>query len=396
MKATRVIATSEYIARAMKYDAMLTVAEFAKVVEYPINMIYVDKFWNTIEEDKLIYVDDELISWMGYTGAEAKTRKIHFADNAQNCIGYNKYNNEEYVNYVKSLGYGIPYLEIYPSIPTGRGSSNIKHILLTPDCLRSLMMQAKTTKGNIIREYYISLEKLFKLYIKYQSKYDDRKSAKQLLDAQTKTAEQERLLEQYRRETEAKNAEIAEKERQIANTRIVTEQLLSYKLFLSRSEILYIITSKLYAQQGLFKVGKTKSLSAKERVGNLNTGHVPGDDLFVAAEFKTNDSSRLEGRAHDLMQHHRVMNTREWFHLPYSAIYKIITMINDHYHDEQATINEITTILHNISCTDPAQIKWDEGVPLMIKSAETVPVTAESTPAEPLPKQAQVPQTPSN
>ena len=173
-------------------------------------------------------------------------------------------------------------------------------------------------------------------------------------------------LESSKQIIAAKESELAEKNRRIANTQIVNKELLSYKLFLERNETLYVITSKIYSIQGAFKVGRSGSTGAKDRCTNMNTGHVPGDDLFIAMAFKTNDSKQLECRAHTLMQHHRIANSREWFHLPYPVICKIITMLNENHNAEQELMNEITQILHNISCASPEQIKWDEGIPLLI------------------------------
>ena len=65
-------------ALAASKDELLTVIEFIKVAEFPIDVFMIDRFWNTMEEDRLIYVDDELISWMGYANTTAKDRKKNF------------------------------------------------------------------------------------------------------------------------------------------------------------------------------------------------------------------------------------------------------------------------------------------------------------------------------
>lgn len=42
----------------------------------------------------------------------------------------------------------------------GRGASNMKHVLLTYTCSKLLCMISKCEKANLIRNYYIELEKI--------------------------------------------------------------------------------------------------------------------------------------------------------------------------------------------------------------------------------------------
>jgi len=44
----------------------LTIKELLKHVNYDINSIYIDQFWDNIEHDKWIYIDNELILWLDY------------------------------------------------------------------------------------------------------------------------------------------------------------------------------------------------------------------------------------------------------------------------------------------------------------------------------------------
>ena len=45
---------------------ILTIKELLKHVNYDINNIYIDQFWDNIENEKWIYIDNELILWMDY------------------------------------------------------------------------------------------------------------------------------------------------------------------------------------------------------------------------------------------------------------------------------------------------------------------------------------------
>ena len=69
--------TVNYIDKAINSsDDMLTVVEFIKATNYPIDTFMIDRFWHSMEEDKLIYIDDELIKWMGYSNSEKKFYEV--------------------------------------------------------------------------------------------------------------------------------------------------------------------------------------------------------------------------------------------------------------------------------------------------------------------------------
>jgi hypothetical protein len=54
---------------------MFTIQEFIKNKNYNIENLYIDKFWESISEDKWIYIDDNMLEWMGY-GIQPKKNYI--------------------------------------------------------------------------------------------------------------------------------------------------------------------------------------------------------------------------------------------------------------------------------------------------------------------------------
>ena len=154
-------------------EELLTVIEFIKVTEFPIDAFMIDRFWNTMEEDRLIYVDDELISWMGYNCASLKDRKKDFVHMLLPYIcgdDYYNYTNTEYKEFLGSLAKKQKLL--YPPAPTARGSVNTKHLLVTPSTLKSVALRLSTKRGNRIRKHFVSIDNLIKLYTKYQCAFN--------------------------------------------------------------------------------------------------------------------------------------------------------------------------------------------------------------------------------
>lgn len=55
---------------------MVTIKELLNKINYNYNNIYIDKFWDNIENDKWIYIDTEIILWMEYKDVKIGKEKI--------------------------------------------------------------------------------------------------------------------------------------------------------------------------------------------------------------------------------------------------------------------------------------------------------------------------------
>ncbi len=392
----------QYVDRALALrppqDLKLTImliTEFINETGFNISKLYIDRFWASVHSRQMIYIDDELLRWMGYIAMHARDRKAHFLNMLrEQGIDYVECNSAEYEErFVRDRS----RTTVYPPVPTGRGLGKLKHILLDADSFKMAAMSVGNGHGKHVKEYYVTVEKLVTIYTQYQLQFDQvRRGIEQqrllTLEHESNSVKQElenskSLIEVFHRELAARdqllaNKELelvdrermlADRERELENTRVVNMDLLAYKLDLERNETVYIITSERYADQGLFKVGRSGSLNAKDRLNSLNTAHAPGDSLFIAAEFKTNNAKQLESRAHDLMKHHRVSGHREWFHLPYMMIHRVLDHLSSGLDGDQDIMNELTRSLHEISCINPLKIKWREG---LTKRICAPPVTA--------------------
>ena len=135
----------------------------------PIDRLYLDKFWHSLQEGQLIYVNDALAQWMGYSDTEARRRKGIFmqllAADAKSGTDYYLFSNDEYVtflsDYEKTRKKSVSLIgdtEFYPPVDQSHGKNTTKHLLLTPDCPRGAMMQLNTAKAGEIRAYYMRLK----------------------------------------------------------------------------------------------------------------------------------------------------------------------------------------------------------------------------------------------
>ncbi len=180
----------QYVAKALTHDKMLTVSDFIKAVDYPIDAFALDRFWATMHNGRLIYVDDGLIRWMGYANTTVARRRNDFM-NLIKGSDYKYMDNAEYDAFCKqaltilpngasssgTLETVITVHSIYPPKPTGIGVGTTKHLLLSPVCLKKAMMRVDTCKGDAVRDYYIALEDLFQQYVRYQTEFSQREAS---------------------------------------------------------------------------------------------------------------------------------------------------------------------------------------------------------------------------
>ncbi len=147
---------------------------------YQINKIYIDKFWSNINNKDWIYIDDQLIEWIGYRKENGKSKYINIIkENFKEGIDYKIYNydklreifhyplggnenNEEILAYKDKLKY------IH---------NRTTHIILSPKCFKKSLMMIRTVKANQIRDYYVDIEELCLEFNKYllQNKDDELK-----------------------------------------------------------------------------------------------------------------------------------------------------------------------------------------------------------------------------
>ena len=52
------------------------IVAFAETNKIQIDKLYIDKFWNNINHKHWLYVDEELIKWMGFNTSAAKNKYI--------------------------------------------------------------------------------------------------------------------------------------------------------------------------------------------------------------------------------------------------------------------------------------------------------------------------------
>jgi phage anti-repressor protein len=172
-----------YIKRALETSfSMLTIYDFIKYTNYPI-----DNFFDNLNEEMPIYITKELIEWCGYSGSAEKQKQSFskLLSNFEEGKDYWIYSNKEYEEYYNPI-YSQGYIENSDNLDTSNrkickykyphpdefvGKNKTKHLVLTTDCFKMIMMMLTTPKAHTIRLYFLGTDKLVKIYVKYQLCY---------------------------------------------------------------------------------------------------------------------------------------------------------------------------------------------------------------------------------
>ena len=191
-----------------------------------------------------------------------------------------------------------------------------KYYAITGETYKDLLQKSANKKGKATRKYYRKIEQLAIFMKDYISALHQHILQKQLND-------QKQILD--------------EKDQQIQRMSITQNELLTYKKLNSKDESVYIVSTYNYALNGYYKIGRTKNI--KNRISNLNTGHVRNDKIRVLAEFKVNDSILLEKTIHSKLRGLLIEN--EFFMCRYDLLYNLVSKIIENDESCNELINSI-------------------------------------------------------
>ena len=277
----------------------LTVQELLNYVGYEANQLYVDKFWDNIENDKWIYIGRDMLEWIGYDADRERQNKEQYIK----LIVKHFTIEQDYVHLTATefkRSYVVPEADI--ELPSDFNSHNkAKHLMVSPDCFKESMMLIETSRANEIRKYYIEVEKIFKFYLKYQGKYQELL----LSEEKCKTAQTVKALE----EEKSKNTNLM-------NTAIDCS-------LLQKKEYLYIATNARYASQNNFKIGKT--LDLKQRLSAYNTSHNSREPYYYTfVSEPTYHAKTIEYTLKHVLSKFKNSETNELYVANYSFLEKMV------------------------------------------------------------------------
>ena len=171
---------------------LLTMKEFIDITGFEVNAETFDiLFMNINDEGIPIYIDDNMLNWMGYESINKKEKlrdcKNLLKNNFKVNDDYKILKNKEYTIFLKDESekikgeYILTFNSTFPKPSIGTSARSKTHLIVMPDAFRSLCMMIATDKGKQIKKYYITLEKLIKSYNLYQVIFRSRESERAMI-----------------------------------------------------------------------------------------------------------------------------------------------------------------------------------------------------------------------
>ena len=164
------------IKKALKQSVkLLDIMEFIKVTKFKLNMTMFDYFWQVVVGKTPGHIARRTLEWFGYDGEYSEQKRLFMRMLKNNDINF------------KELNQGNSEIDMFPTIKEELAliPSNVKNskfLIMEPNDLKMAIMQLKTKNGHIIRQYYIDLEELLKIYVEYTLYFNHRESQRKITD----------------------------------------------------------------------------------------------------------------------------------------------------------------------------------------------------------------------
>ena len=276
-----------------KYEAgssvsLMTVLEFVDTFNYDMDKLYIDKFWESLNNNDWIVVDYDMLKWVGY-----------------NCCR-DRDNKKKYLLMLESSFIaGKDYESVSNRDPriSDHVVAQYNTIIVRAKSFKMSLMLIQTEQASRIRNYFITLEEILLDYMKYTT-----------------------FVAQHNQSIVLSNTirEYKDKLDTVKSTHRELESLAMDYTPLHYSEYVYILTSKRYYDLNLFKIGKT--INPKNRLHTYNTGTaLSEDEMFYVCKIPTSDSSGLEKQLSKLLRNFN--HQKEWYRIQQKDLYDIVDCV---------------------------------------------------------------------
>ncbi len=290
-----------YAFDATKSLELMDIHKFIDTFQYPVDKLYIDKFWTVISNDAWVVVDYPMLKDIGYASERERRNKEKYlkllSSRFERSKDYEVVSEEELHN--RPLEGAVfkddsinRDLEV-AVLEKSRGPSGGVVIVQGRVFKKSLMM-LHTKPAERIRDYYLTLEEIMIDYLRY---------------TQFVTTHNSQLA------IKALEAQVA----QMQFTFNVD------KSPVARNEFVYVLTNKINYARHMFKIGKSND--PKGRLVSYNTGSpIKDEDMFYIAKIPCCHAASLEKYFHVLLS--KFHHNKEWFHIPQQDMKTIIDMAN--------------------------------------------------------------------
>lgn len=294
--------------------------ELAKLANFNDEEIeFVKLFWEPAFNKSWIYLTKSMVvDWMGY--ADSKDTMYNFY--TKNLVK----NYEENVDYKQVDKDDEIVKESHSYLKTNEKPGNrCMFFLITGECLKTLLMSAKTERGKQVRRFYIKTENLVVTMFEIVKK-------------------QQQIMYEEKLQEKIKELEYSKKE-----TLTLKNEIKNNTMFKPNGYV-YLATSKLYARNNIFRLGRTISLNKRMRKYQIN--RVDDDAFYYAFIYKTSEMEILEYILRNLLKKYRYDpdQNRDMYIVPSSILIPFVSNVCKSFNDN--IIKDANTAIQNMSNYD--------------------------------------------
>jgi hypothetical protein len=168
---------------------LLNILEFIQITKFKLNMTMFDYFWQVMVGGVTgTLMSTSVLQWFGYEGDYKKQRQNFKKMLKNNNISYRELTQQD-----EEIGQYPTIQEELQLLP-----SNVKHskfLIMEPNDFKMAIMQLKTKNGHKIRQYYIDLEELLKMYVEYTLYFNHREATRKITNLEQMMARMDLKLE---------------------------------------------------------------------------------------------------------------------------------------------------------------------------------------------------------
>ena len=157
-----------------------------------------------------------------------------------------------------------------------------RYFIVSPECMKSLLLRASTRRGSETRGYFVKLEKLAAVMREYMMRKDEIRRDRAIEDERRA---HQLAIEYERSEVEKAKMKLEETMRKACQTeedmrlRAICIKEMKFPLEPMKPDgYLYIMTSPIYAKKHIYKIGRT-STSMHQRIAGYETGRTSDDKM---------------------------------------------------------------------------------------------------------------------
>lgn len=189
---------------ALNYsDTLLNIFEYIEAVNFRIDRLMLNKFWQCVSENRCTSLGASVLEWLGYDNTQERNRKAKFIELL----------DTHNISYIQ-IKHTDPSFQDYPDLVEEAANLSVaalkrkQWIIMGSRDFKKMVMFLRTSRADDIREYYLCIEELFKMYCEYTLHFQFRREQRRIAQKQCTIDDLSAQIKQMRIEDKQRHDEV--------------------------------------------------------------------------------------------------------------------------------------------------------------------------------------------